>query len=533
MPGHQTRGGECAAQLSARSCLQHPWPTQTLAPSPSTAPCLRPQRLLTPSTAPLDSTPPSAMKRIKDLAKVLLSVYYLVLIVLTIPLAFDVGGVSCGLSFSLTLLVLYFLLTTGRLLSRRHGLLRWLSLVYYLQHLFIPSILMFHLLYSQKSRAGGASAASSAGALDSGIEPLRAFFVAVWKYFLTHLTLVFTISEGFCTLLLIQLVSQTMQWLTIYKSDSWLFVSLIGSGATITGALYFLYRIFINPFTLELGNALLLGSFLTLTVGLGLYGIVSGKGSMIESSLLFAYIVRCIYETFPILSQDATDTITNLFTQTTMNIRNEIIKYPNPVLEKISLVIPILAANIPHLFTTIWIYFISAIHKLTLPLLINLAYRIGVFYAATKIIPSIYHGLPYLPPRTPQARLRQVSSSSLPSLERPDRLQTREPKFPAKDAAGPAQAPPSAAIRLIYAYSPCIIIAVYTHLMLLYKGELGSELVLWGWWPGAAESNVVIVHPWQFWNWINMATTLFLYMAELAGNATTSSSALSLRWKLD
>ena len=36
-------------------------------------------------------------------------------------------------------------------------------------------------------------------------------------------------------------------------------------------------------------SASLLGSILTTTMGLGLFGIISGKGSMIESSLLFAY----------------------------------------------------------------------------------------------------------------------------------------------------------------------------------------------------------------------------------------------------
>ncbi|KAF8000588.1 hypothetical protein HF325_004377 [Metschnikowia pulcherrima] len=69
--------------------------------------------------------------------------------------------------------------------------------------------------------------------------------------------------------------------------------------------------------------------------------------------------------------------------------------------------------------------------------------------------------------------------------------------------------------------------------MLLYKGELGNELKLWGWWAGAPPDSVIIVHPWQFWNWINMATTLFLYMAELAGNTGNSNSAMTSHWKID
>lgn len=462
------------------------------------------------------------MKKIKSFVKSALSVYYLVLIVLTIPLAFDVGGLQCGLAYSLTLMTTYFALTTLRLVSRRFPILRVISILYYVQHLFIPSVLMVFLsMYNP----------------DEEDAPLPAA-LSVWRYILIHLTLIFTIAEGFCSLLLIQAAGQTLNWLTTYKSDSWLFVSLIGSGATITGALYFLYRIYVNPFSLELGNASLLGSFLTLTMSLGLYGIVSRKGSMIESSLLFAYIVRCIYETFPFFSEDASQTITNLFTQTTLNLRKEITRLPQPVSETILSALPLLASNIPNSFRTIWTFFLSAIQKLSLPLLFNLAYRIGVFYAATKIIPLLYHGIPFLPPRTPLLGSRQVLSSSVSTLQlnpqmseiRPDIPRIRRPSGRISFRKKPKA--PSTILTLIYAFSPCIIIAVYTHLMLLYSGELGTELKLWGWWDGASPDSMVVVHPWQFWNWVNMSTTLVLYIAELGGN-TDANSAMTSHWKVD
>lgn len=455
------------------------------------------------------------MRKFKNIAKSILLVYYLALIVLTIPLAFDVGGVPCGLTYSFALLSIYFVLTTVRLLGRRFPVLRIVSWLYYSQHLFIPSFLMFFLSYWSHR--------------DLEMGPI----IRLWRFALVHLTSVFTVAEGFCSLLLIQAVSQTLNWLTTYKSDSWLFVSLIGSGCTITGALYFLYRIYINPFTIELGNASLLGSFLTVTIGLGLYGIVSGKGSMIESSLLFAYIVRCIYETFPLLSEDVTQTLTQLFTQTTNNLKNEVAKLPFPVNETLLTFLPSLASNLPHSFKTVWHFFLSALQKLTLPLLVNLAYRTGVFYAATKIIPSLYHALPYLPPRTPQLRSRQVSSSSMASLHTSEKeAYELERKRLSLHLNKQKRNPPSTTIRLIYAYSPCIIIAVYTHLMLLYNGELGTELVLWGWWLGALKDTMVVVHPWQFWNWINMGTTLLLYMAELSGD-NTANSAMTSHWHID
>ena len=55
-------------------------------------------------------------------------------------------------------------------------------------------------------------------------------------------------------------------------------------------------------------------------------------------------------------------------------------------------------------------------------------------------------------------------------------------------------------IRLIYAYSPCLIIAVYTHLMLSYNGELGTELKLWPLWNssngggGGDDIQLIVIH---------------------------------------
>lgn len=506
------------------------------------------------------------MKKLRSIVRSALLFYYLALVILTIPLAFDVGGVECGLAYSFTLMATYFVLTTVRLVSRRVALLKVFGFLYYTQHVFIPSILMVFLsMYapgdistntdtstrmstrtaywtstslsvpattSTLSYSSSSSSGSSLSPFSCGPSLSGSSLLILWRYVLIHLTLVFTVAEGFCLLLLIQAASQTLAWLTAYSSDSWLFVSLIGSGTTITGSLYFLYRIYANPSSLELGNASLLGSFLTLTISLGLYGIVSGKGLMIESSLLFAYIVRCIYETFPLFLADASQTISHLFTQTTLNLRNEITRLPHPLSETILSAVPLLAANIPNSFLTIWMFFLLAIQKLSLPLIFNLAYRIGVFYAATKIIPLLYHGLPFLPPRTPQVVSRQVSTSSVQSLLeiRPELSPKR--RVSAHSTLHRSKNRPSAVIRLIYAYSPCIIIAVYTHLMLLYSGELGTELRLWGWWTDAAPESVVVVHPWQFWNWVNMFTTLVLYMAELGGNAD-ANSALTSHWTVN
>ncbi|EGW33995.1 uncharacterized protein SPAPADRAFT_59403 [Spathaspora passalidarum NRRL Y-27907] len=423
-------------------------------------------------------------------------------------------------------------------MARRTRYFRWISIVYYSQHFIIPSLLTFFLSYF-------AAHAKEASHEYKYFNPL-----AFWKVMLQNATPVFTILEGFCSLLLIQAIGQTVNWLTIYKSDSWLIVSLIGSGSIITAAIYFLCRIYVFPFSIDIASASLLGSLVTLTFGLGLFGIVSGQGSIIESSLLFAYIVRCIYETFPILSENASQTLATLLTQATSNLRHEIPKIPPSILNPISELVPFLASTLPASFKGIWDFLIMAILKLPFPLFLKLAYRIGVFYAATKIIPTLYHSAAYpsvTPPKTPTIRSRQASSTSLSRMSNetepnskanstdPKRSHRRKKSFRLKP---PHHQPPSAMIRIIYAYAPCLIIAVYTHLMLSYIGELGTELQLWplyGELSSTDASASIIVHPWQFWNWVNMGTTLLLYAVELSGNDGSSKGGNSLtsHWKVE
>ncbi|MCH0628958.1 hypothetical protein JNB11_03145 [Kocuria palustris] len=442
------------------------------------------------------------MALIAEATKLTLLLAYLLLVILTIPLAFDVGGVQCGLLYSLTLFIMYFVLTTLRMLTRHNRYLRIFGALYYGQYIILPSLLMFFLNYCEQKGAG--------------YNPL----VNAWKVILSHCTPTFTILEGFCSLLLIQAVGQTLHWFTRYRLDTWLIVSLISSGCIVSALLYFLYRIYLVEFAIGTLLSSLLGLFLTLTFVIGIYGIISKKGLIIESSLLFAYIVKCIYETFPILSQRATELLTQMFTQATINFKQEFPKISPQMLQRAQDLLPVLAQKLPTSFKTIWEFLLDAIEKLTVPLMVNFAYRIGVFYAATKIIPSLYqsagvHRRPLLHLHHPSALSILSSDSTLSSRPSP-------PQRPVK------QYKPGRLLRLIYAYSPCIIIAVYTHLMLGYLGYLDSELKLWGFWNNSLLE--ISVAPAQFWNWVNMATTLALYAMELLGN---SNEGITTHWKVD
>lgn len=469
---------------------------------------------------------------LRRFSRLILSLVYLILIILSIPLAFDVGGINCGLSFSFTIFLLYFILTTLKLTTRKSKYFWWISFVYYFQYIAIPSILtLFLSYYSGKNK------------------PANFYSVDLWKLFIINSTPLFTILEGFCSLLAIQAIGQITSWLTVYKSDSWLIVSLITSGTTITAALYFLYRIYVLPVTIDVVGSSLLGSLLTLTIGLGLFGIVSGKGSIIESSLLFAYIVRCVYETFPQLSESASQAINDIFNNT-LSIEIPIL---SPQLTSTLLtILPFLASNLPASFKTMYDFLRISVTKLPIPVLFNFSYRITLFFAATKIIPALYHSTLYpssSPPRTPslgRSRDSSMTSISSISLSRSNSNNSQvsthsiSPSSSIKSRSSSmknqfsSNKPPSTIVKLIYSYSPCIIIPVYTHLLMLYNGQLSDHLNIW---ESFAFGNInqLPIRPVQFWNWINMCTTLLLYLLELLGNKThfDQNNALTNHWKVD
>lgn len=397
---------------------------------------------------------------------------YLIMIILTIPISFQLGGLDCGLSFTVILFLAYSILTLLRLFFRKSLLAQ---LVYSSQHLFIPSLLtLFISIYSGRDQDVFVNNHSFGFFMRFAVEP--------WRMLLCNATPVFTLLEGVCTILAIQSIGQTFSWLRRTKSEIWVIISLLISGGVLTTSLWFLYRIYCFDVEISSLSSSLIGVVLTITAFLGLAGILSKKGSTIESSLLFAYIVRCIYETFPELSTLASDEVWGLISMGTAQIREEINRndYIIPIgtllfNEKnrlnLSKIFTNLTLNVPSSFQTILDFILVSSKTITPTILLNLAFRVSVFYAATRIIPT------------------------LASYTNPTQYKSNTLKY-------------------VYAFSPCMVIAIYTHLMMQYSNELDSELCIWGWWE-QVEDLRVIVNPWLFWNWVNMFTTLGLYCAEL------------------
>ncbi|AMD20519.1 HDL225Cp [Eremothecium sinecaudum] len=490
-----------------------------------------------------------------------LTAFYLFLVLITVPISFQVGGLYCGLSFTVTLFNLYFITATLKItLGTRSRTVRLVtSLVYYLQHFLIPSILFLFLSgfsYNQLQRklVGADEMFKSKNMLvfDSNVNETLVqllgrvqndgsditfyyyyrYCVVPWQYMLLHATPYFSLAEGFFTVLAIQAIGETGRWLKFKKnSNTWVILSLMVSGVLITTSMYYLYRIYVTPiWPLSVQTATLLGFTLSLVFGLGLYGIISGKGSAIESSLFFAYMVRCIYEISPKLALTAMSEIfqivhnswqlqqgnlsrNNLLTYFKgFRLNTELIwntlqrkllsnKHPVETVAHRSPSLSILVEKTARLlqqqwwlkWQQLWSFIMNVFVGVSRPIheilvvtlkmakesmnpavITNLGFRVLVFYSATRIIPAI-----------------QMSTGGTQSRK---------------------------LMKIIYWYSPCIVIAMYTHLILRYSGELNNDLCIWGcipWINSNRTGDKWIVDAWSFWNWCNLFFTILIYAVEL------------------
>lgn len=514
-----------------------------------------------------------------QLLRVLFSTIYLIYIVLTIPLSFEVGGVNCGLSYSLTILILYFCLATLRVL-KYHRFIS--SFLYYLQHLLLPTLLSFFLTVFNDDPTVNYNQSIFH-------EVWWIYVINFWKFFLINSTPLFTILEGFCSLLSIQAIGQLFKYFIKNKSDTWSIINLILSSCILSTSIYFAGKIYVSPLLdlehVGLISASLLGCVFTLTILITFYAIYFNRATTLESSLMVGYIVKCCYELFPDLSEtninslfkfvfnefekidkqakqsftiNGTDffghfkwmKVVDFFSRvwkhedianhpltTKINAKlpyfsEKILNFLKIVKKNGNLLIKLILEHFPRSFEPLWDFVKISINNLTFSILMQLAYRIGVFFAATKIIPIL----------SPVNKVPNTSSQ------------------------------PSTSSRLIYLYSPCIIIAVYTNLMIQYNYEIDKETHFFSWFhykvmellhssstitsashaitktatittTGTTTGNIVSsginssvsqnlfssIHSWQFWNWVNIFAVLLLYFSELV-SYDPEDSALTDHW---
>ncbi|KAL4814020.1 ICE2-domain-containing protein [Aspergillus spinulosporus] len=440
------------------------------------------------------------------LFRILSSALFLTVTVSSIPLAFDVGGKTCGLAFSLSLATFYFLFSVLKLATPKQSWFRssLIVLISSLQWVIIPILLIWSLnrfsVDTDNSSSWVERTFSGKRAQDSSIQSwifgrdglLESVALGNWDKILRWSTPVFQLAEGFCSLLVIQAAGQITRWLVNRggRSDSWMIGLLVLSASVISSSVYFLWRVLQFP---EISNvdAALIGVTITCAVILCAWGIGSGRGNPVESSLLFAYVVLCIYQIF-------TDYQPSHPVEQPVQSPSQAGDFPPlpPIIMASYTTLMHALSLLPSIIHAAFNMITAVFSAVTPSVLISLTYRILVLYASTRIIPAV----------------REAGARAL----------SQEASLDDSDAAGQF-------LGFLSYFSPSILISVYTSLLMQHFATTSQAMGGSGqWWStqGAGGGNL--------WRWINLAGTLALYAIELwLGAADDLDSGLAGHWKTD
>ncbi|KAI0134664.1 ICE2-domain-containing protein [Xylariales sp. AK1849] len=432
--------------------------------------------------------------------RIFTSSVFLLTIVLSIPISFDVGGRDSGLAYSLSLFSFYVIYSSIKLATPETSRVRWsiTKLVQSAQWVVIPGLLIWSLhrfavdanntdwvtrtisgLSGRKHHTWSDYLFGSEGLVEN-------MTIGGWERTLRYSSPVFQLLEGFCTLLVIQAAGQITKWLVNRgRSDTWVLILLIFSASIIASAVYFLWRVALFP-SISNVDATLIGVTVTSAVFLCAIGIGSGRGNPVESSLLFAYVVLCVYQIFTdyVQSPEAAAAAAEQAAS-----QPDFPPLPPIIMASYSTLLHILG-SLPSAVYSSLSFLHAAFQTIAPSVMISLTYRIIVFYCATRIIPAVKES-------GAQALLEE------PSLD---------------DSEGANQI-----LGFLSWFSPSILIAVYTSLLLQHFSTNGEE----GWTlrDGDAGGNV--------WRWINVAGTMSLYAIELYLGHDDADSGVMNHWKTD
>lgn len=216
------------------------------------------------------------------------------------------------------------------------------------------------------------------------------------------------------------------------------------------------------------------------------YGIHSGRGNVVESSLLFAYIVLCVYQIFT----DYLPSPEAMGTEQQATAEPDFPPLPPIIMASWSTLLHFLGSLPTAVHSSLTLLY-AAFQTITPSVIISLTYRLFVFYCATWIIPAV----------------RESGARAL----------MQDPSLEDSDAA-------NRLLGVVSYYSPSILIAMYTSLLLQHftTDDGPDEWTLRGEDAGGT-----------VWRWINVAATMTLYAVELYLGSDDPDTSLTNHWKVD
>ncbi|EGS18682.1 uncharacterized protein CTHT_0052890 [Thermochaetoides thermophila DSM 1495] len=422
------------------------------------------------------------------------SAIFLLSIVLSIPISFDVGGRDAGLAYSLSLFLFYLFYSTSKLLTPEKSRVRWLitHLIGLSQWVVIPALLIWSLDRFSVDAGSANWVTRTFSHLTGRHKTWKEWFfgqegfletvaLGAWDSTLSYSSPVFQLLEGFCSLLVIQAAGQITRWLVNRgRSDTWVV------GSVISSALYFLWRVISFP-QINKFDATLIGIAMTTALFLCAYGIASGRGNPVESSLLFAYTVLCVYQIFTDYQPSPEAAAA---AEQAAAAQPDFPPLPPIIMASYSTLMHILG-SLPTAVNSAFQFLYAAFQTITPSVIISLTYRTIVFYCATRIIPAV----------------RELGARAI--LEDPS-LEDSEDSDAANRLLG-----------FLSWFSPSMLIALYTSLLLQHFSVSADDA---GWTLRAGDVGG------STWRWVNIAATMGLYAVELYLGGDGDGGA---HWKTD
>ncbi|WWD06237.1 hypothetical protein V865_004323 [Kwoniella europaea PYCC6329] len=407
-------------------------------------------------------------------------------VLLALPMTLDLLGPPSFLLLSLLFTLHHFLYSTLRLAFKNTPLAPIISLLAFLSP-FISSFLVLLTLYWYLNPPSSTSTTI--------LPPIQHYLVNVLPFIyaqiLRWVSPLFTLLEGISTLLVVQVVGRVGKgWADEEENNDENNIEWRSLFGLILAALVYCAGLagIIKAFPLSPENsfpAFLLGCALTSVLFLSLIGFTLRRTNVLETSLVFVYVVYSAWLSGVEGAMEPRTYGSGWLPSPTSSLRQPSSHIPKS-LDSIS-------ALFNYALHSTFPSFISVSRTLPPHLLLSLIYRVAVLHMAARIVPVIR-----------KSSLGWDDGLSI------DGNGSGEQKEGFWDGRSLGQEPPNMRITtVVLSYRRAILIAVYTHLLLL---DGGSQ---------------------TWWRWINIALFLAVWSLELLLDAEGDDNESVTRWKVD